>query len=172
MPGLACAYLQTPIGPLLLAGDGTHLRRVCFPRRGQAAPAPPDWVHDRQSLARALGELGAYFAGVRTEFTVPLAFSGSVFEQAVWQAMARIPYGATMSYGDIARELGEPASASRDVGAAAGANPLPVVIPCHRVIGADGSLTGFGGGLEIKSFLLSLERRVEPRPGQQLGLFD
>lgn len=172
MPALAYAYLETPIGPLLLAGDGTHLRSVRFPRGGAAAPVPPSWVHDRRALARALDEVDAYFAGARTEFTAPLAYSGAAFEEAVWRAIARIPYGATVSYGDIAREIGEPASASRAVGAAAGANPLPIVIPCHRVIGADGSLTGFGGGLEIKSFLLSLERRVQPRAGQQLGLFD
>lgn len=172
MLSLAYAHLETPIGPLLLAGDDAHLRHVHFPRRGEAAPVPSNWVHDPRPLLNALEQVAEYFAGARTEFTVPLAFSGNAFEEAVWQAMTGIPYGATVSYGGIARKIGMPPGASRAVGAAAGANPLPVVIPCHRVIGADGSLTGFGGGLETKSFLLSLERRVRPRAGQQLGLFD
>ena len=172
MSPLAYAHLKTPIGPLLVAGDGTHLCRVGFPRGGRAAPAPPGWVHDPRPLRTALDELGSYFDGELTEFTVPVLFSGNGFEESVWRAMTRIPYGATLSYRDIAREIGEPPGSARAVGAAAGANPLPVVIPCHRVVGADGSLTGFGGGLETKSFLLALERRVKPRPGQQLGLFD
>ncbi|HET7412669.1 MAG TPA: methylated-DNA--[protein]-cysteine S-methyltransferase [Pararhizobium sp.] len=172
MHELAYTYLDTPIGPLLVAGDGDHLHTIGFARNGRPHPPAHDWRHDERPLTEALAELREYFDGTRTEFTVPLTFSGTPLEEAVWRAMACIPYGATTSYGAIAREIGEPPSASRAVGAAAGANPLPIVIPCHRVIGADGSLTGFGGGLETKSFLLSLERRVQPAPGAQLGLFD
>lgn len=172
MKRLAYTHIETPIGPLLLAGDEANLRHVGFPRDGRAAAPRSDWFEDRRPLVPAADQVAAYFAGELTEFDLPLAFSGNAFEEAVWWAMADIPFGATASYGDIARAIGEPVGASRAVGAAAGANPLPVVIPCHRVIGADGSLTGFGGGLRIKSFLLSLERRVAPRPGQQLGLFD
>ena len=169
MPPLAYDRLETPIGPLLLAGDGEFLRFVRFPPA--AARVPSSWIRDRRQLARASAEIGDYFAGAPTAFGIPVAFSGNPFEEAVWRAIARIPYGATVSYGDIAREIGQPGSA-RAVGAAAGANPLPIVIPCHRVIGSDGSLTGFGGGLEIKAFLLSLERRVRPPAGRQLCLFD
>lgn len=172
MSRLAYTHLETPIGPLLIAGDDAHLRNVGFPREGRAVAAQPDWIRDARPLRHAAEQLEAYFAGERTDFDLSLAFSGNAFEEAVWRATAEIPYGATLSYGEIARAIGEPVSASRAVGAAAGANPLPIVIPCHRIIGADGSLTGFGGGLKIKSFLLSLERRVSPAAGQQLGLFD
>jgi methylated-DNA-[protein]-cysteine S-methyltransferase len=175
MPSGAIVYthIDTPIGPLLIAGDGKRLRTVGFAERNGRPRAPrPEWQENAVPLAEAVNQLHEYFDGERTEFDLPLAYSGSPFDEAVWEAMRSLPYGATVSYGEIAREIGEGPAASRAVGVACGANPLPIVIPCHRVIGADGSLTGFGGGLEIKSFLLSLERRVAPQPGQQLGLFD
>ena len=116
-------------------------------------------------------QLDGYFAGKRTAFDLAFQPEGSPFQLAVWRALLDIPYGETVSYGEIARRIGEPVSASRAVGAANGDNPIPIIIPCHRVIGADGSLTGFGGGLPVKTFLLELEDRVAQKPGKQLGLF-
>jgi len=165
-------HIDTPIGPLLVAGDDRYLRAVGFPERGRPRAPAAGWRHDAAPLAEAASQLSDYFDGARTDFDLPLAFAGSPFDEAVWNAMREIPYGATISYGEIARRIGEGPAASRAVGVACGTNPLPIVIPCHRVIGADGSLTGFGGGLETKAFLLTLERRVAPRPGQQFGLFD
>lgn len=169
---LLYAHLKTPIGPLLVAGDGRALRSIAFPERGRPRPAAAGWRHDPAALQEALSQLSDYFDGGRTAFDLSLAFSGSPFDEAVWQALSEIPYGVTVSYGEIARRIGEGPAAARAVGVACGTNPLPIVIPCHRVIGANGALTGFGGGLETKSFLLSLERRVAPQPGQQLALFD
>lgn len=169
---LSYTHVDTPIGPLLIAGDADSLRAVRFARNGLAARPESGWEPNAAPLVSAKRQILEYFAGERTGFELPLRYRGAPFEEAVWAAIAAIPYGATVSYGDIARAIGEPVGASRAVGIAAGANPLPIVIACHRVIGADGSLTGFGGGLAIKSRLLALERRVQPRPGQQLGLFD
>jgi len=131
-----------------------------------------DWHRDDAILPEARRQIDAYFAGELAEFDVPLHLGGSDFQNAVWNALLEIPYAETVSYGEIALRVGEPLSASRAVGTANGDNHIPIIIPCHRVIGADGSLTGFGGGLPIKRFLLALERRVRPLPGQQLGLFD
>jgi methylated-DNA-[protein]-cysteine S-methyltransferase len=147
---------DTPIGPLLLAGHDEALTRVQF----QAGPRPlrpsARWLRDRAPFARAIAQLGEYFAGTRRVFTVPLAPLGTPFQLSVWRALREIPYGVTVSYGELARRLGH-ANGARAVGLANGANPLPIIVPCHRVIGADGSLTGFGGGLPIKRALLTLE---------------
>ena len=149
-------YLDTPIGPLLLAGEATALAYIGFPGgKGKVIPAP-DWVEDEGHFADAAAQLAEYFSGERRAFDLELAPSGTAFQLAVLDALLTIPYGETRSYADIARQIGRPA-AVRAVGAANGRNPLPIVIPCHRVIGADGSLTGFGGGLAAKRFLLELE---------------
>lgn len=158
-------WLDSPIGRLLVAGDDEGLRRVRFPSESPAAP-PSGWRRDAAPIAEAMRQLEAYFAGELTVFDLALAPQGTAFQQAVWAALREIPFGATISYGELAEGLGK-RSASRAVGAANGANPLPIVAPCHRVIGADGSLTGFGGGVEIKRFLLAHERRVAPAPGAQ-----
>jgi methylated-DNA-[protein]-cysteine S-methyltransferase len=151
-----CFEMNSPIGGLLLVGDGEALSQVYF----QAGPRPrqpsSEWRRDAAPLAQARKELEEYFAGKRRAFDVPLAPRGTAFQLQVWQALREIPYGETVSYGELARRLGLPAGA-RAVGLANGANPLPVIVPCHRVIGADGSLTGFGGGLPIKRALLTLE---------------
>jgi len=148
--------LDSPIGRLLLAGDGAALIQVCF----QSGPRPQQprtgWVADAAPFRAASAQLDEYFAGERRRFDLPLAPRGTDFQQRVWRALLDIPYGRTISYGELARRIGNP-SASRAVGLANGANPLPIVVPCHRVIGADGSLTGFGGGLPIKRKLLALE---------------
>jgi methylated-DNA-[protein]-cysteine S-methyltransferase len=117
-----------------------------------------DWQRDDRAFAIARAQLGEYFAGERFEFDLPLGATGTQFQRKVWSELCRIPYGATASYGELARRVGQP-GAARAVGLANGSNPLPIVVPCHRVIGADGSLTGFGGGIERKRWLLVHEAR-------------
>jgi methylated-DNA-[protein]-cysteine S-methyltransferase len=148
--------VDSPIRDLLLIGDGEALHGVWMldhPFRGRDG-----WTRDPEALAPVARELREYFAGERTTFDVPLAFDrGTEFQQSVWRALTEIPYGETISYGELARRIGRPDRA-RAVGAANGQNPIPVIVPCHRVIGADGSLVGFGGGLDRKRTLLELER--------------
>ena len=151
-------YLDTPIGRLLLAVDGEGLRHIDFESDRHPTPIGADWERGRGALHEARAQLIAYFEGRLTVFDLPLAPQGTQFQQQVWLELLRIPYGATATYGGIARHIGD-ASATRAVGAANGRNPLPIVVPCHRVIGADGSLTGFGGGLPVKRFLLDHEQR-------------
>jgi methylated-DNA-[protein]-cysteine S-methyltransferase len=157
--------IESPVGKLLLAGDGSSLKLIHFQSGPHARKPAVDWVSDPAPFASAVAQLTEYFAGRRKGFDLPLAPEGTEFQRAVWKALSRIPYGETLSYGELARSIGKP-NASRAVGLANGANPLPVVVPCHRVIGADGSLTGFGGGLDIKRKLLALERtHAEQRKG-------
>ncbi|MGI9322592.1 MAG: methylated-DNA--[protein]-cysteine S-methyltransferase [Pseudomonadales bacterium] len=155
-------YIESPLGPLLLAGEGEGggeeecLHYIGFPEgKGRVEPKR-DWVEAKQSFAEARRQLAEYFAGERKVFDLALVPTGTPFQLSVLQALAEIPYGATASYRDIAQRIGRP-KAVRAVGAANGRNPLPIVIPCHRVVGADGSLTGFGGGLPAKRYLLALE---------------
>ena len=151
------SHTDSPIGLLLLAGDENGIRLISFPTGSRARSAEPGWQEDAAPFVEAVRQLGAYFAGELQEFDLSLAPQGTPFQLAVWQALRRIPYGETVSYGAIAEAVGRP-SASRAVGAANGANPLPIVVPCHRVIGSTGKLTGFGGGLDTKAALLALER--------------
>lgn len=167
-------YWPSPVGRLLLAADHEGLRHIAFPT-GHRLPVPDeDWQEDTEALAQVIQQLGDYFGGLSTTFQLSLKPRGTDFQLQVWEALLAIPHGQTRSYGEIARAIGRP-SAFRAVGAANGANPLPIVIPCHRVIGSDGSLTGFGGGLDIKRWLLAHENRL-PGPGsardadRQLGL--
>jgi methylated-DNA-[protein]-cysteine S-methyltransferase len=156
--------LATPVGELLLTASATALTGVYFPtsRRGPAPTHHADWVEDNGRmlpspiLARARQQLIEYFDRSRTTFDLPLEAMGSPFEHRVWNALRAIPYGATTSYSELARKVGD-VKATRAVGAANGKNPLPIIIPCHRVVGATGDLTGFGGGLERKRFLLEHE---------------
>ena len=152
-------YLPTPIGNLLLAADTQGLREVWFETGRHQKTPDPTWRHEPAKLAFARQQLEEYFAGERQHFDIPLRPLGTPFQVTVWYALAKIPYGTTISYGELARRIGQP-QAMRAVGAANGRNPLPIVLPCHRVIGSDGSLTGFGGGLPTKRFLLSMEDRV------------
>ncbi len=161
--------IESPIGPLTVAADEAGLRRVHFPERGKAHAAEAGWVPDKAAFATLARELAEYFAGRRRSFSVTLAPEGTEFQLATWRALREIPYGTTISYAELAQRIGRP-SASRAVGAANGANPLPIVVPCHRVIGADGSLTGFGGGLPTKRALLELEGAPCVAPGRQLRL--
>ena len=144
--------VDSPLGELQLVGDGRSLTRLeMSPRSIQAGAS-----HDAEAFGDVEAQLDAYFAGELTEFDVPLAPAGSGFQLAVWAALTRIPYGETASYGEIAAEVGRP-DAVRAVGSTNGRNPIAVVIPCHRVIGADGTLVGYGGGLPRKRLLLELE---------------
>lgn len=168
---LAYGYLDSPVGRLLLAGDDTGLHRIAFPAGKRAGRPPPHWRRDDDVLGEAMEQLRAYFAGALTRFDLPLRFSGTGFQNTVWSALRDIPYGETVSYGELARRIGRP-TASRAVGAANGANPLPIVVPCHRVVGADGSLTGFGGGVAAKRFLLRHEHGSSPKPQLDLDFAD
>lgn len=153
--------IESPVGSLLLVGDGRSLTQIHFQTGRSARPSRAGWLTDAKPFRQVIAQLGAYFAGQLQSFDLPLAPEGTAFQQAVWRQLTRIPYGETISYGELARRIGNP-RASRAVGLANGANPLPIVVPCHRVIGADGSLTGFGGGLPIKRKLLALERETAP----------
>ncbi|MCE2560078.1 MAG: methylated-DNA--[protein]-cysteine S-methyltransferase [Acidobacteria bacterium] len=153
---------HTPIGTLRLVGDEDSIDRIDLPNRA-AEPPDPAWTPSNGALPAALAEakrqLGEYFDGKRREFDLPLALEGTEFQRCVWTELRRIPFGETISYGELATRIGKP-TASRAVGAANGRNPVPVVVPCHRVIGGDGRLTGFGGGLPAKQALLDMERRA------------
>jgi methylated-DNA-[protein]-cysteine S-methyltransferase len=150
-------FLDSPIGQLLLAGNAAALAIIDFQRGPRARRPDPSWREESTPFADALAQLDEYFRGARRVFTVKLSPAGTAFQLRVWRALLEIPYGETTSYGELARRLGQP-NASRAVGLANGSNPLPIIIPCHRVIGANGSLTGYGGGLPIKQSLLALER--------------
>lgn len=148
-------YLDTPIGQLTLMGTEEGLTEIKFPSSESFIPA--DYQKNEQKLADAAAQLQEYFAGKRKEFTIPLLLAGTDFQKTVWNALRTIPYGQTISYGELAHQINNP-KASRAVGAANGCNKIPIIIPCHRVIGANKTLTGFAGGVEIKQFLLNLER--------------
>jgi methylated-DNA-[protein]-cysteine S-methyltransferase len=151
--------MASPVGTLRLVADSHGLREIWFERERHPKQAHPGWVRAAASLAFARVQLEEYFAGTRQHFELPLHPVGTPFQLEVWHELARIPYGVTISYGELARRIGKPL-AVRAVGAANGRNPLPIVLPCHRVIGANGALTGFGGGLPTKRFLLTMEDRV------------
>lgn len=159
----AFARCASPVGELILTASETALTGVFFPtsRRGAAPTHHADWIENGggaagQVLARAAQQLTEYFDGSRTTFDLPLEALGSAFEHRVWNALRTIPYGATTSYGELAKRLGD-VTATRAVGAANGKNPIPIIIPCHRVVGSKGELTGFGGGLDRKRWLLEHE---------------
>jgi methylated-DNA-[protein]-cysteine S-methyltransferase len=149
-------YLSSPVGDLLLAGEEGALSLVAFPGEGRKHDPDPDWIYNEQPFAEARRQLGEYFAGKRRSFELPLKLTGTEFQVRVLEELQRIPYGETKSYRDIAEQIGRP-KAMRAVGAANGRNPIPIIIPCHRVIGSSGDLTGFGGGLDTKEALLRLE---------------
>ena len=151
-------YYQTMVGPVGISDNGEAITEIFF-----AEEVPEQPLEEESNLARqAIRELNEYFAGERMEFSLPLQPSGTEFQKKVWLALREIPYGETRSYGQIAQAVGNP-KACRAVGMANNRNPISIVVPCHRVIGANGSLTGYGGGLPIKEQLLELERRYYHR---------
>ena len=149
-------YLDTPIGELLLAGEGDALSMIGFPKGVMRRDPEPDWIYNEEPLENACTQLTEYFSGQRKDFDLPLKLDGTEFQVSVLEALLEIPYGETTSYGAIAKQIGRP-KAVRAVGAANGRNPIPIIVPCHRVIGSSGDLTGFGGGLDTKEALLRLE---------------
>ena len=152
------SQLQTPVGALLLVAKDGGLREINFPKNGRPTAPDPEWRKDDSALGEPIRQILAYFAGDLEDFDLPLAPEGTPFQQSVWKELCAIPYGETISYGELARRIGNP-KASRAVGLANGSNPIPIIIPCHRVVGSDGKLTGYGGGLPIKEKLLALEKR-------------
>ena len=175
------AWYNSPIGRLLLARDEVAVRLVTIPDRDPLQPDSPrsggskaiapgaDWLRDDAGLRPELAELEAYFAGELREFEMAVAPEGTEFRRRVWAELARIPYGETWSYGELARRAIGRTGAARAVGAANGANPIAIVLPCHRVIGASGSLVGYGGGLRRKELLLAHERGEEVFAGTKSG---
>jgi methylated-DNA-[protein]-cysteine S-methyltransferase len=149
--------VDSPIGRLILAGDADALRFLLFARGRKAGVVESSWEPDRRFLHEPAKQLAAYFAGKLRDFDLPLAPAGTPFQQQVWRALCDIAYGETTSYGELARRIKNP-NAVRAVGLANGSNPIAIIIPCHRVIGSNGSLTGYGGGLPVKQTLLALER--------------
>jgi methylated-DNA-[protein]-cysteine S-methyltransferase len=149
--------LHSPVGGLLLARDEAGLRLIHFQKGRHPQWPSHDWQPRDDDFDDVVGQLTEYFDGRRRKFDLPLAPRGTPFQQRVWRALLDIPYGETTSYGELASRIGQK-SASRAVGLANGSNPLPIVIPCHRVIGSNGKLTGYGGGLPLKERLLALER--------------
>ena len=153
---------ESPLGPLTLEGGAGGITRLWFPGR---AGELDERDHDPAALAGAVAQLEAYFAGERRTFDLPLELGGTPFQQQVWAHLRRIPYGTTIAYSQLAKRLGRP-DIVRAVGAAVGRTPVPIVVPCHRVVAVDGALTGYGGGLHRKQALLGLERRAVGGEGQ------
>ncbi|HWC38625.1 MAG TPA: methylated-DNA--[protein]-cysteine S-methyltransferase [Acidimicrobiales bacterium] len=158
MPDTIWTTTSSPVGDLVLTGDGSSLAELRLPQ-SDGRPAVPANGHHRDDAAFAAvrAQLAEYFEGVRTTFDLPLAPSGTPFQLQVWGALCNIPYGVTASYGEVAASIGRP-GAARAVGLANGRNPIAIIVPCHRVIGADGRLVGYGGGLDRKRYLLERER--------------
>lgn len=151
--------VDSPVGPLTLAGQDDVLTNLRMEDQAHPPSGREGWVLDEHAFPKVVDQLEAYFAGELTEFDVSLRLEGTPFQQRVWSTLLEIPYGETWSYGAVARRLGRP-TASRAVGMANGRNPIGIIVPCHRVIGSTGRLTGYGGGLDRKQVLLDLEQRT------------
>lgn len=152
-------YTRSPIGKLLLAGDGDCLSLLGFPSGSMSRKHEKKWVEDISPFRKVIFQLESYFQGELQDFHLSLTLEGTKFQIAVWEALTKIPYGETRSYGDLAKHIGRP-KAFRAVGAANSLNPIPLIIPCHRVISSNGKLAGFGGGIKTKEYLLNLEKEV------------
>jgi methylated-DNA-[protein]-cysteine S-methyltransferase len=160
MEPFACyCYLPSPLGQLLAVGEGLFLRGL-YMTGHKGAPGPAaDWLRADEPFDDVRRQLGEYFAGRRQQFDLPLRLAGTPFQRLVWQELARIPFGTTITYAQLAQRIGKP-GAARAVGHANARNPISIIVPCHRVIGADGELVGYGGGLANKRWLLDFERKV------------
>ena len=155
--------MDSPVGPLTLVSTDGVLSGLYLDRQRYRPPAETFGVPDDAPFGQVMDQLGEYFAGKRGEFSVPVSLSGTEFQRTVWTALRDIGYGETVSYGELAARIGRP-SASRAVGLANGKNPISIIVPCHRVVGSTGGLTGYGGGLDRKQYLLDFERRTAPCP--------
>jgi len=155
---MSYTVMKSPIGPLMLAGDEAGLRLVHFSTGRRPKSQEANWIENKAPFKEVIRQLQAYFEGKLKDFDLPLALDGTDFQLLVWRNLQKIPYGETVSYGQLARQIGNP-TAARAVGLANGSNPIPIIVPCHRVIGSNGDLTGFGGGLPVKKKLLALESR-------------
>ena len=151
-------YYDSPVGRLLVGGE-RKLEFIHFPKGKSVILPASNWIKDTQPFSQVLSQLDRYFSKTLTRFSLDYSLGGTPFQRRVWQTLAQVPYGTTISYGELARQIGNP-NAARAVGMANAKNPIPIVIPCHRVIGKDGSLTGFGGGLDVKQQLLALEDKA------------
>jgi methylated-DNA-[protein]-cysteine S-methyltransferase len=149
-------YFDSPLGPLLLARDSVGLCQLTFERHKHPRPVQEDWLRDDLAFIETCEQLGAYFIGKRRSFDLPLSLRGTAFQKSVWLALIDVPYGGTTTYADLARKIDRP-GAYHAVGAAVAMNPISIIVPCHRVLGSNGSLTGYAGGLENKARLLAME---------------
>ncbi|OGO27550.1 MAG: cysteine methyltransferase [Chloroflexi bacterium RBG_16_54_18] len=161
MVGITYTIMTSPLGRILVARNAEGLTCINFQDGTEAVSPQAGWRERASDLADATAQLEAYFRGELQQFEIPLAPYGTTFQRQVWQTMRAIPYGQTLTYAELARRVGRP-QAARAVGGASSCNPLPVVVPCHRVVGSDGSLTGYAGGLHLKQALLDLERGKQP----------
>lgn len=163
-------YHDSPVGQLFLAGTPDTLHIIEFSKNGMSGVPKDGWQKDERVFSKPISQLNEYFCGERTEFSVELELAGTDFQRKVWEVLATIPFGTTLSYGEVARRIGQP-TASRAVGMANNANPIPIIIPCHRVIGANRSMVGFGGGIDTKIKLLELEYKLSGSLRRQGDLF-
>jgi methylated-DNA-[protein]-cysteine S-methyltransferase len=169
MTDIRYTYYESPLGNTLLAADERGLRLISFATGKRPEHPESNWRKDAAPCKETIRQLRAYFAGDLTDFDLPLSLIGTDFQLRVWQMLQTIPYGETTSYGQLARRLGNP-NASRAVGLANGSNPIPIIVPCHRVIGSNGSPVGYGGGLPNKKALLALESRQRRLPVSEIEL--
>lgn len=167
---LIYSYCASPIGKLLLVKNALGLDAIRFEKEHEQFEPPSHWLCDDEPFTEVRTQLQAYFAGERFVFDLPLAPQGTPFQLKVWHTLQAIPYGETISYAELARRIENP-RAVRAVGAANGSNPIPIIIPCHRVIGSNGALVGYGGGLHIKKMLLALEQKYHAGDQSQASLF-
>ncbi|MBO0804417.1 MAG: methylated-DNA--[protein]-cysteine S-methyltransferase [Nocardiopsaceae bacterium] len=173
-PGAVTEYdiIDSPVGRLLLTGNEKALTGLyLLDANSHSASVQPSWIHAPGRFPETAKQLGEYFEGTMTEFDLPLAPVGTDFQLSVWSELTRIPFGKTVSYGDVALALGKSLVASRAVGLANGKNPISIIVPCHRVIGADGSMTGYGWGVDRKEWLLRHEGVLADAPEAQGALF-
>lgn len=154
-------FIETKLGLVIIAKQDKSLCNVTFQDGKKLNPLPGNWVRSREKLAEATRQMKEYFSGQRYQFDFPLAPAGTEFQQKVWKVLTEIPYGKTITYGELAKRVGKP-QASRAVGNANGRNPIVIIQPCHRVVAANGKLGGFSSGLHRKEYLLGLERRISP----------
>lgn len=159
--------IESPLGRIVVQGDGEFITGLYLPNHKHWSGPDPSWRQSDAPFAAVRQQLAEYFAGERQEFDVPVQLAGTPFQQRVWQELVRIPYGTTISYAELARRVGQP-TASRAVGSANGRNPVSILVPCHRVIGANGKLTGYGGGIDKKEWLLAWERRAMGSKSERL----